>query len=483
MNRLFLSNIFILLITNFVVRPLYIFGIDLPIQNRVGFAEYGLYTLALDFVLLFQFINDPGIQSYTSKSIAENRANYATILGDILGAKMLLAAVYIVLSILGAYLMGYDQRTIALVGGIAIYLVLSSTFVLLRTTLSGVGEFSKDSWVSSLDRVLMLLLFGTVIWLGFFREYFTIEWFVAGQVICLFTSCIVAIYLMLRSKMSLKINMDLSKIYKVLYQTLPFTGLILLTNICNRIDVVMLNELVEDGLFQAGTYAAGYRFLDAANMVGYLFGGLLLPMYAYMISKGEKIRPLFDLGFRLLISLSLIIGFIAIAFAKEIWQIAYINKYDELYTILPPIMLSLVPIAVSHSMGSLLQASGRVKSLNILFAIAVIFNIATNYIIIPQYGATGAAYTTFATEILLISGSYYLVRRYTDAQISLMTFVKVVVIIIVMLAAFVLTTSIGFHWILSIFLLSFIYIMLVFAVKLISIGEIKSLLKKEKRDL
>jgi len=205
-------------------------------------------------------------------------------------------------------------------------------------------------------------------------------------------------------------------------------------------------------------------------------------MYAYMLSKGERIRPLFDFGFRLLISLSLIIGFIAIAFAKEIWQIAYVSKYDELYTILPPIMLSLVPIAVSHSMGSLLQASGRVKSLNILFAIAVIFNIATNYIFIPQYGATGAAYTTFATEILLISGSYYLVRRYTDAQISLMTFVKVIVIIIVMLAAFVLTTSIGIHWILSIFLLSFIYIMLVFAIKLISIGEIKSLLKKEKRD-
>ena len=148
------------------MRPLYIFGIDLPIQNRVGFAEYGLYTLALDFVLLFQFINDPGIQSYTSKSIAENRENYASLLGDILGAKTLLAMVYLLLSILGAYLMGYDQRTIALVGGIAIYLVLSSTFVLLRTTLSGVGEFSKDSWVSSLDRVLMLLLFGTVLWLG-----------------------------------------------------------------------------------------------------------------------------------------------------------------------------------------------------------------------------------------------------------------------------------------------------------------------------
>lgn len=468
------------MLTNFIVRPLYIFGIDLPIQNRVGFAEYGLYTLALDFVLLFQFINDPGIQSYTSKSIAENRTNYSAILGDILGAKILLASAYIFMSILGAYLMGYDQRTIILVGGISIYLVLSSTFVLLRTTLSGVGEYSKDSWISSIDRILMLLLFGTIIWLGFFREYFTIEWFVMGQIICLFISCLAAIYLMSKSNMSIRINVNLSKIYNVLYQTLPFTGLILLTNICNRIDVVMLNELVEDGLFKAGTYAAGYRFLDAANMVGYLFGGLLLPMYAFMISKGEKIRPLFDLGFRLLITLSLIIGFIAIAFAKEIWQIAYVNKYEELYTILPPIMLSLVPIAVSHSMGSLLQASGKVKSLNILFAFAVIFNIITNYIFIPQYGATGAAYTTFATEILLISGSYYLVRKYTDAKISIITFVKVGGIILGMVFAYFILTIIGLHWMASIVILSIIYILLVLVVKLISLAEIQSLLRRDK---
>jgi len=49
-KKVFLFNSIILLLTNFVVRPLYLFGVEMKIQNTVGAEEYGLYFLVFDFV-------------------------------------------------------------------------------------------------------------------------------------------------------------------------------------------------------------------------------------------------------------------------------------------------------------------------------------------------------------------------------------------------------------------------------------------------
>ncbi|MDV7402501.1 hypothetical protein RZS08_64360, partial [Arthrospira platensis SPKY1] len=55
----------------------------------------------------------------------------------------------------------------------------------------------------------------------------------------------------------------------------------------NKIDGVFLGILMDDNGYQAGVYASAYRFYDAANMIGYLFAALLLPMFAaHMFDRG-----------------------------------------------------------------------------------------------------------------------------------------------------------------------------------------------------
>jgi hypothetical protein len=41
--------------------------------------------------------------------------------------------------------------------------------------------------------------------------------------------------------------------------------------------------MLPDGKIQSSIYASAYRLLDAANMIAYLFAGLLLPLFARML--------------------------------------------------------------------------------------------------------------------------------------------------------------------------------------------------------
>ena len=63
-------------------------------------------------------------------------------------------------------------------------------------------------------------------------------------------------------------------------------------SVYNRIDAVMIEQIRSDGETQAGIYAGSYRILNAMNMIGYLFAGLLLPMFAKSLSENKRINDL-----------------------------------------------------------------------------------------------------------------------------------------------------------------------------------------------
>src|ERR1019366_9241981 len=87
----------------------------------------------------------------------------------------------------------------------------------------------------------------------------------------------------------------------ILKKSLPFAILMMLMACYNRLDTVMLERMLPDGAKQVGIYAHGFRLLDAANMIGFLFAGLLLPIFSRMLKYKESVEALVKLSFLLLI--------------------------------------------------------------------------------------------------------------------------------------------------------------------------------------
>ncbi|MDP2888396.1 MAG: polysaccharide biosynthesis protein, partial [Bacteroidota bacterium] len=70
MKRKFITNLLLLLFLNVLIKPFWIFGIDLTVQNMVGDESYGLYFSLLNFSMILNIFLDLGITSYNNKNIA-----------------------------------------------------------------------------------------------------------------------------------------------------------------------------------------------------------------------------------------------------------------------------------------------------------------------------------------------------------------------------------------------------------------------------
>ena len=380
---------------------MYIFGIETKIQNLVGPESFGLYFSLFGLVFLHQFINDPGIQNYNTIYVSQNRDKFNDHFPRLLGLKIIILFVLVLTCLLSAYILGHTNDSFLYVTGLAITLFLSTSFVLFRSMLSGLGKFRIDTWLSSLDRFLLIIVIGGLILTG---TKFSIGVFILIQVIC-YAFCVgISCWFLWKSGASMRPFFDIKYSRQFLFNCFPYALIILLTGIIMRADGVMIERLLPDGKFQAGIYAAGYRFLDASNMFGYIFGALLLPMFSHQISIQEDTQEVFSVAFRILFVLSLLIGGAFYFYADDIFALFYGKDYNVGIPTMRILILAVIPAALTNVFGPLILASRKIRHYNILYFATVLIYLILNFIFIPRYGNYASAVVAIITWSIILAG-------------------------------------------------------------------------------
>ena len=90
MNKKFLKNIIFLLFINLLIKPFWILGVDVAVQNLVGDTSYGLYLAISQFSYLFYILLDLGLTNFNNRNIAQNNQLLSKHFVGISQAKILL---------------------------------------------------------------------------------------------------------------------------------------------------------------------------------------------------------------------------------------------------------------------------------------------------------------------------------------------------------------------------------------------------------
>src|SRR6476646_4509582 len=268
----FFKNLAVLLFLNVLVKPLWIFGVDRQIQNVVGHVAYGTYFSLLNLSLVFSFLTDAGLSNMVNRQAASGMPYNGT---QLLRIKLFLTSIYLTLVITTAWASGVQHWDILLpVVGIQ---VLLSFFNFLRSLITAHQFFHWDTWLSVLDKALMLLLFLPLLYL--FQTSISLHFFLIAQLLCTSVAVCVALFLILKKSL-LHANAARQNSWLLLKNVAPYAAIILAMSAHNRLDGFLLERLHHNGAYEAGVYAASYRLLDAANMVGYLVAAFLVPFFA-----------------------------------------------------------------------------------------------------------------------------------------------------------------------------------------------------------
>jgi O-antigen/teichoic acid export membrane protein len=171
-----------------------------------------------------------------------------------------------------------------------------------------------------------------------------------------------------------------------------------------RVDAVLIGRILSNGQEEVGYYAAAYRLLDAANMMGVLFAGLLMPMYARINKDRIGLGALAETGIRVLWSGVWIIAPIIVVFSDVVMQVLYTQVSEQSDLVLSLLILSFIPASGIYIFSTLLLATGHQRKVNWIYLSGAVLSIILNSLLIPSMAGLGSAIAVLVTQSFVFIG-------------------------------------------------------------------------------
>lgn len=389
----------------------------MQVQGEVG-EEYGLYHALLNAALILNVFLDVGLSNYNNRKIAVKNDRFSYYFQNISIVRLCLAVFYLIFLQGFGLVLNYSGIQLWWLFLIGLSQVFLASLLYVRSNFTAFGKYKLDSVFSVLDRVLMIA--GVLFLFAHKSDYaVNIENFIYIQLIGYGTSFIIGlIVLLMIGKPSLpKIEKRFAK--TLIKKSAPYALIVLLMTAYHSSDGIMIERMLVDGKWQNAIYAQSFRILMALNNYAYLFAVLLLPMFAKLLSQKKEVQGLLATSSSVLIFGVTSIAMLFTYYGQDIIAFCYgsypdhtgikqrlvslelvsnINQVKESASVFKLLILGIIPMSVNYCFGTLITASGNMKVLNIIAFVALSLNIILNLVLIPRYGAYGAAMASLITQ-------------------------------------------------------------------------------------
>lgn len=399
----FVFNLCLLIFLNLLVKPFWMLGVDVGVQNSVGAESYGFYFSILNFTLLFNMVLDMGTTNFNNRNIAQNNQLLDKHLSSYIILRLLLGVVYFVVIFAVALLIGYRGIQLKLLFWVGLNQFLNAFLLYLRSNISALLMFKTDSVLSVTDKLLMILFCGLLLWGGITDCPFRIEWFVWCQTVAYLVTIVLALCIVLKKAKLRKLNWNLAFFLVIIKKSFPYALVTFLMACYYRIDSVMLERLLPAGAGaeQSGIYASAFRLMDTLAMIAYLFSVILLPLFSKMLKQKENVTPVVRTSFSLLFLFSVTAVVILYVYREPVIQLFYPDIAENSVAVFRLIIFGLIPISMIYLFGTLLTANGSMKELNITAVVGIVINVTVNLLLIPRMQACGSAVASFCTQLVV----------------------------------------------------------------------------------
>lgn len=421
-NKL-LSGLFWVLLLNLIVKPFWIFGIEVGVQNAVGAEMYGFYFAVFNMAYIFNIFLDIGITNFNTRNISQYPDRIRQNVPDMLAVKFVLLAFYLLATFSVGLLCGYGSRQFYFLAWLCVNQFLNSLILYLRSNFEGLFLFKWDSLLSVLDRLVMIVVCGVLLW-GPWHSGFQIEWFIYAQTFAYLVTLTVAAVVLFKKVGFVRPRLRWKYAADIISKSLPFALLVLLMASYNRIDPILLQHLSPEGSLQSGIYAGAFRLLDAMTMFAYLISVPLLPVFARLCrnthlpeAKREiqtTTRVMFSFCTVLLIPVACSLS----SMGFPVVDLLYSENVDSMASVFSILVWGIVPITYTYIFGTLLTANGSLATLNVLSLSTLAVNIFINILLIPVWGAMGSAIASLTAQSFVAIAQIWVAVRVFNISVN-----------------------------------------------------------------
>jgi O-antigen/teichoic acid export membrane protein len=216
---------------------------------------------------------------------------------------------------------------------------------------------------------------------------------------------------------------------------------------------------------------------------------ILMPLISSLNAKKDYnvMNKLVNMSYKLALLFLLPIALVMIAYPELIIRILYSAEYTSAGTALALLAVSSIFTLLFSINSQILNGIGKAKLNAKTIMIGSIFNIALNLILIPLYGINGAAFSTMLGYILMANLGFYQINKHIkNIKINFFSSLKFLVpsssfLISIYLLKQILKINIWLELSITITVALILYILSVFLTKILTINNIKEIIKLYKK--
>ena len=368
----------------------------LYVARNLGPANFGELSYAISFVGLFSFFASFGIDSVLYRELIKTPEKRSSLMGTALLIKISASIFATTTAIVTALIFSPKDVSLWLV------VILSSAFLLqsfyiITTEFGAIVNNKGISIISILVTLILNILKIIVIALGGGVIYLALVLFLESVLYA-------AGYIYLHTKFfgSLrKLEFEFVLAKQLILDAWPFLLSSAFAIVYARIDQIMLKNIIDAkavGLYDSAVRLSELWYFIPTVLAGALFPAIVLARSHSMTSYRRRVIALFKLA----IGISLVITLTVYLLASPIILTIFGPTFIESIPILQIYIWAFIPTTIVVIANQILLAENARLILFSSTAIGMVVNIIGNVILIPDYQASGAAFTTVLSSCVVV---------------------------------------------------------------------------------
>jgi O-antigen/teichoic acid export membrane protein len=402
MRKQLLKDSAVYLSGSIIVQALGFIGLVL-LMRFLSVEEYGKYIYIIEFISIFAFFSDGGFTQHIIKESSQQPGAIKTIYSKAQSAQILVSGIMFALIVLITWPTNSLQDFYyLLIYGISV--VISAYFAPMLAILIASGRkdliFYKDVTLS-VSKLLFILL-------GILLQAPIVYFICLGFLNCIVLSGF-ALYIRYKTEFRyfLSSKIKIAESLPFISQGMLFTALMAANIIYNKIDIIMLEKM--SGSMEVGYYSGATRFIYPFMFISGAFITAIFPSLARHSADKDKFHRIQYLALYYLGGIGVVLSTTLFFGSDLIFTTFFGVKYDHSIPVFKILVWYLAIVFIYGPVSNSLVAKGKVRFLVYLNVIMIFLNALLNFILIPVYGASGAAIATICCEVLILvlAGGYY----------------------------------------------------------------------------
>jgi O-antigen/teichoic acid export membrane protein len=365
----------------------------------IGASEYGKFAYALAVSsIVAQPIVEMGLDMVTVKWVSRGRIDVTKKVFIIRIIATLIA--FLILFTISLFLK-VDKKLLFVLFS---YFVLMSFQNVIFSFFRGIEKMKFEGMIVPIQKLFILMLLFVFAFWGFKNAFW-------GSIALLFSTFLGILLLLFISRKQLreimvnKVEENVPNYNDLIKEGVILGGVTFLWLIYFRIDTVMLGIMKDD--IEVGIYNVAYKLMEGV----FFIPGIMMLVFFPSLTKREKFNKIFGKLLFVLGGIGLGMSVMVYLFSSSLIRLIYGSEFFGSIAVLQILALAVFPVFLGHLATQSLVALDLNRIYLLVAFIGMLLNISLNYLLIPRFGANGAAWATVATEMAVVLLCGYFVWR------------------------------------------------------------------------